>query len=61
MHKYKDRESYNQWLYYGKEYNVWAAEEVVRILKEFGAKLGKDLPAHKHSDLNNISLKRRRC
>jgi len=43
MQKYKDPESYNQWLYHRKEYKIWAAEEVVRILKEFGAELGKNL------------------
>jgi hypothetical protein len=43
MNMYKDRESYNQWLYAVKENKIWEAEEVVQILKEFGAKLGEEL------------------
>ncbi|KAH9206979.1 hypothetical protein DL95DRAFT_396406 [Leptodontidium sp. 2 PMI_412] len=59
--KYKDPESYNRWLYHRKEYKIWAAEEVVRILEEFGAELGKNLLAHRYSDAQQcMGLKRRR-
>ena len=62
MEKYKDAESYNKWLHQCKEYKVWLAEEVVRILKAFGAKSGEDLRAHKDSNpQHSMTLKRRRC
>ncbi|CZR67695.1 uncharacterized protein PAC_17594 [Phialocephala subalpina] len=65
MNKYKDRQSYNQWLYQVKEYEVWEAEEVVRILTEFGAKfgakLGEELPGYRQSDPQPVAgIKRRR-
>jgi hypothetical protein len=43
---YKDWSSFNKWLRQLKDQRVWVAEEVVRILHEFGAKPGERLPGH---------------
>ncbi|KAH7370919.1 hypothetical protein BKA65DRAFT_26175 [Rhexocercosporidium sp. MPI-PUGE-AT-0058] len=59
-----DSSSYNKWLCQIKEQRVWVAEEVVRILQEFGAKLGRKLPGDEYMESpdfqHSAGLKRRR-
>lgn len=44
--QYNDYISYNKRLCQHKEQRVLVAQEVVRILEEFGAKLGEELPGY---------------